>query len=121
MTNQKVVIRKSAGAESDAPVHLFRTDIYSEWYTDNDGNPKGGITSGEGFDINWQNGVQEPNGAILEDVIGACIMRLDFFQDSRFANEYNRRAIMHLEAALEELDNRTKERRVRGVEGSYNE
>ena len=53
-----------------------------EHWTDSDGNPTGGVSSGRGFTISWQNGPLgrgedrvEPNGAFVEDVIAAVIGR----------------------------------------------
>jgi hypothetical protein len=85
----------------------------------------GGRTTGTGMEINWQNGPlgrgddkKEPNGAQVEDVIGAAIGRLDAFQYSKFNNDYNGRALAHLHAAIKILGDRTTDRERRGVEGT---
>lgn len=95
--------------------------------TDSNGNPSGGQVIGTGLQIVWQNGPLQrgaerraPNGAFVEGVIEAAISRLRFYQDSKFASEYNENALFHLEAALAELEARTAERTERGVEGTHN-
>lgn len=92
-----------------------------------DGNPAGGKTVGTGINIDWQNGPLQigelprlaPNGAFVEGVIEAAIDRLEFYQESPFACEYNAQAIVALEQALIELNARTRDREDRGVEGSH--
>jgi hypothetical protein len=111
------------------PVHQGRESVASEFFVDGDGNPTGGHTVGHGFEIVWQNGVQAPTGAILEDVIEACLQRLRFFNGeypsatgeliTKFRNRYNSLAISDLEGAQNWLVRRTLERQARGVEGTY--
>lgn len=132
------VSRPSMAVDSDSPVHKNRASRYSRFLSDDDGNPMGGQCSGEGFGITWQNGVQEPNGAIIEDVLAAVVDRLHFFQGQlpeqlldigglktrdpeagKFACRENALAITHIEEAIHWLNHRTLERRRRGVEGSY--
>jgi hypothetical protein len=80
----------------------------------------GGATSGLGLAINWQDGPLPQNGAIVEDVIAAAINRLEQFQDNEHSeNAYNAQAIKYLESALSTLNERTRDRRLRGVEGKY--
>jgi hypothetical protein len=90
------------------------------------GNPAGGVSSGRGFTISWQNGPlgqgderKEPNGAFVEDVIQAVIQRLEFYQTSRFSCEANEKAIAALLLAARDLDHRTKDREARHVEGTH--
>jgi len=102
---------------------------FTENWNDKDGNPGGGVASGRGFAISWQNGPLgsdiegaddlEPNGAQVEDVIEALIERLRFFQDSKFHCTENMEAIEGLLAAKVALYKRTSERKKRGVEGKY--
>lgn len=103
-------------------------EVHSEHWRDEDGHPTGGCTWGTGFTISWQNGPLgrgehrlEPNGAFTEDIIYAAIDRLEFYQASDFACEYNDQAIDHLNAALNALNERTKERVKRKVEGLHKE
>ncbi len=94
-----------------------------------DGIPMGGQSWGSGFAIAWQDGalfeglkpveLVTPNGALVEDVIEACIDRLEFYQDSDFRSEYNEEAIVYLNRALAALNNRTEERLARSVEGTH--
>lgn len=60
-----------------------------------------------------------PNGAFVETVIAAAIGRLEFYQRSKFKCERNHHAILHLKTALKELEHRTADRDVRGVEGTH--
>ena len=93
------------------------------------GNPSGGIVSGTGLSIFWQDGPlgrgadrQEPNGAFVETVIAAARQRLEFYQTAslgRFACVENAEAIDLLTAALEVLDRRTQGREARQVEGTH--
>jgi len=83
----------------------------------------GGYTTGIGLDIRWQDGPLvngKANGATLEDVIGACMDRLDVFQNNNHSkNLFNAQALVYLENALSTLHERTKDRALRGVEGKY--
>lgn len=99
---------------------------FSEHWSDADANPAGGVSSGRGFTISWQNGPlgrgetrREPNGAFVEDVIEAVIRRIEFYEDSRFACHENKMALEMLRAAAEWLDSRTKAREQRQVEGTH--
>lgn len=96
---------------------------------DANGNPTGGVSSGRGFTISWQNGPlgrgdgrQEPNGAFVEDVIQAVIGRICFYQsagDGKFSCIENEMALKGLRDAAEWLDKRTREREARAVEGTH--
>lgn len=92
---------------------------------DVDGNPNGGFVKGLGIDIRWQKGPLgrgdnriEPNGAFVEDVIRAAVVRLEFYQGGKFKCRENALAITKLEEALHWLTHRTANREVRGVEGT---
>lgn len=104
----------------------MRTPIYERHETDADGRPAGGVTVGRGFTIAWQNGPlavdgvrREPNGAFVEDVIAAAIGRIEAYQASMFACPENADALVALKAAAQYLDDRTKSRVSRGVEGTH--
>ena len=101
---------------------------YFEHWVDGDGNPAGGVSTGRGFTISWQNGPlgkigtpgrQEPNGAFVEDIIQAVIERIKFYQDSRFNCAENAAALVALEEAARALDARTKRREMQLVEGTH--
>ena len=90
------------------------------------GKPAGGCTQGRGFTISWQNGPlgrdderREPNGAFVEDVIAAALDRIGFYQNGQFACSENERAMNHLRSALYALEERTKSREERQVEGTH--
>ena len=87
--------------------------------------PSGGVSTGRGFTISWQNGPlgrgadrREPNGAFVEDVIEACIKRIEFYQE-HFPCQENVDALDGLRLAAQRLDDRTKERELRAVEGTH--
>ena len=93
---------------------------------DENNNPAGGRCDGNGIYIQWQNGPlcvngerQEPNGAFVEEVLKCCIYRMQFYQNSKFACDYNQRALEHMQAALNELNARTADRESRQVEGTH--
>ena len=108
----------------------MKSKINQSHFKDADGNPAGGNTFGRGFAIGWQNGPlgkgesngalrTEPNGAFVEDIIEAAAGRLRFYQESKFNCHYNYNALKHLEAASAALNDRTKDRLDRGVEGTH--
>jgi hypothetical protein len=113
------VVKPTEAVDSSSPVHLFRKVRESTFLTDEDGNPTGGASTGQGYGITWQNGVLEPTGAILEDVIATCVDRLEFFQASRFSCRENALTITHLQEALHWLNHRTVQRARAGKEGTY--
>lgn len=93
---------------------------------DDEDNPAGGYASGVGFSISWQNGPlvvdgerREPTGAFVETILAVVKQRIEHYQESRFACSENAQALEHIEAALESLDSRTKDREERGVEGTH--
>lgn len=95
-------------------------------WSDANGNPAGGCSFGNGFAISWQNGPLgrdgdriEPNGAFVEDVIRAVIGRIQFYEASKFASQYNKDAMGHLALALGHLQQRTIDREKRSVEGTH--
>lgn len=58
------------------------------------------------------------NGTTIETVITVLINRLEGFQRGPFANEYNTQAIVHLTKAKDHLEDRTRDRQAREVEGT---
>ncbi len=104
----------------------MRQGFTSNHFTDANDNPAGGTTYGVGFAIGWQNGPlgrgedrKTPNGAFVEDIIDVAADRIRFYQNSRFNCEENRQALEHLESALAILNERTKNREKREVEGTH--
>ena len=98
----------------------------SQHWNDATGAPAGGCTFGTGFAISWQNGPlgrdndrKEPNGAFVEDIIGAAIDRIEYYENSRFASSYNAQALELLRAAVAALNARTADRERRAVEGTH--
>lgn len=110
--------------------------IANHWQ-DADGNPGGGSSQGMGFVISWQRGPLGrhaagcdssgcvdgctrlmQNGAFVEDVLEAVKDRLHFYQNGKFANIYNEKAISKIKEALKILRERTSDREKRQVEGT---
>ncbi len=93
--------------------------------------PAGGSVEGTGLSIQWQNGPlgtgderKEPNGAFVETVIAAAMQRIEWYQEvnnGKFNCIENDMALNHLKQALDHLDERTKSREARGVEGTHKE
>jgi len=97
----------------------------SEHWT-KDGVPMGGVTSGTGLCISWQNGGlgrepdrKEPNGAFVETVMAAAVDRLEYYQSSKFNCLENAHAINCLNEALNILGKRTQRREQEGSEGTH--
>lgn len=90
----------------------------------------GGYTKGRGIYIAWQDGPRgtgedrvEPNGATLEDVILAVRHRLEFLNKAgkgRMECEENRIALANLQNCLKAMNDRTRNRVTREVEGTHN-
>lgn len=98
----------------------------AENYTDEQGNPAGGLVTGTGLGITWQNGPlgrgedrQEPNGAFVETVIAAALQRIEFYNEGKFRCRENSLAITKLEEALHWLNHRTARREAQDVEGTH--
>ena len=112
----------------------MRVGFKAENWKDRDGLPAGGVVSGTGFTISWQNGPLEPskeeraeglvrrapNGAFVEDVIDAAQARLKYYQyEAGFPCEETESAIDYLERAMDVLDGRTVRRTVAKTEGTH--
>jgi len=98
----------------------------SHHFKDNSGRPEGGVTFGTGFTVSWRRGPlgrgedrKRPNGAFVEDVIGAARDRIEFYNSSQFRCAENEEAIRALDRALEWLEGRTARREAEGVEGTH--
>ena len=97
---------------------------FEQHWLDN-GNPSGGVATGKGFTISWQHGPlgrgedrRESNGAFVEDVIQAVIGRIEFYQE-HFPCQENADALRCLIIAAVHLDDRTRNREERQVEGTH--
>ena len=58
------------------------------------------------------------NGITERDLLEILRFRLENFQNSEFASDYNAKALDAINTAIESLDARTKDREKRGVEGT---
>lgn len=110
-------------------------NIFNEHWTDSDGNPAGGFSSGDYFAISWQNGPlgrmgtadrREPNGAFVETVLQAIIDRTQLLLDyppllyiSESMKADGLKFVAHLRKANEILDARTKRRVAAKTEGTH--
>lgn len=97
-------------------------------FHDENGNPAGGISTGIGYTIGWQNGpcpIQEDgsqparNGAFLIEVLEACEARLEFYQDGEFACAENESALEHVRCAGNDLRGRRDRRKDAGTLGTH--
>jgi hypothetical protein len=109
-----------------AEMKVAPMEFFSEHWVDPNQNPAGGVSTGMGFNISWQNGPlgrgkerRIPNGTFVEKIIYAAIDRIQFYQRSKFKCEDNEDAIMHLQDALLALETRTAGRDARKVEGTH--
>lgn len=108
---------------------MIEYDLFEQHWKDEEGRPAGGISSGRGFAISWQNGPlggppghperREPNGAFVETVLVAVKKRLQFYQGGQFACGENEMAIQYIESAIAMLNERTARRVRAGVEGTH--
>lgn len=74
----------------------------------------------QGSQIHFQNGpIGEygPNGITQEALLAVVIDRLESFQNGPFASPFNATALESCKAALDALQQRTRDRIKRGVEG----
>jgi hypothetical protein len=101
-------------------------DVNAQNYVDATGAPEGGFVEATGLQIRWQKGPlgrgaerDAPNGAFVETVLFAALLRLEHYQDSRFNCEENAKAIFHVQEALGALASRTQRREAAGVEGTH--
>ena len=92
---------------------------------DESGIPAGGTVRGIGISITWQDGASGrggdrvvQNGALVEDVLGACLSRVKFHQTSKMSCPENVLVISAIEQAIQLLQNRTDDREKRLVEGT---
>ena len=93
---------------------------------DANGRPAGGTVTGVGLAIEWQNGPLgrdgeriPPNGAFVETVILAVLIRLEHYQGTQFKCRENALAVTKLEEALHWLNARTDRREVAKIEGTH--
>jgi hypothetical protein len=79
-------------------------------------------SNGPTFEIEFQNGpIKEVgvNGLTHEVLLAIIIDRLRSFQAGSFASDDNEQALNHCESALSHLQERTRKRIARGVEGTH--
>ena len=83
--------------------------FFQEHWDDASGNPGGGISTGRGFTISWQNGPlgkigtperRDPNGAFVEHLVTAVKGRFQYYQDGNFPCAENQKCIQLLNEVL---------------------
>ncbi len=94
---------------------------------DENGVSTGGFVRGIGIAIAWQDGPlgrgaerKVQNGAYVEEVLEACLSRLQYYQNSKFNCPEHVLAISGIEEAIKWLQKRTDDREKRLVEGTHN-
>ena len=108
----------------------MRVGFKSHHRLDQENQPAGGVSFGPGYSISWQDGPlrgrapyekepRKPNGAFVEDILAVVKDRIEFYQKSKFECKENAMAISLIELAMEKLDERTKNREKRQVEGTH--
>ena len=111
--------RRPAGNDREGVSQM----VVNNFEVNANGHPAGGTSTGLGIEIVWQNGpVQDAggrNGAFIEDLLGICAARLQFYQNGEFRCRENALAITKIEEAVHWLEHRTRDRQARGVEGAY--
>ena len=112
-------------SEFEASYRAQTTDptlpINTNW-TDENGNQKGGQSTGIGYTIAWQRGgvnVAGRNGAFIIEVLESCLNQLEYFQDSKFGSTENVEAISHLNQAIGILVARRERRLSEGTLGTH--
>src|SRR6185503_17191007 len=105
-------------------IPLQKLDIQNK--LDEHGIPTGGSVHGIGIAIAWQEGPlgrnahrKEQTGALVEDVLGAYLERLKYYQNSKFSCPENVLAVSGIEGALKWLQKLTEDRENRLVEGTH--
>lgn len=105
----------------------MQAPFFAEHWIDENANPEGGTSWGNGFCISWQHGPlgeydtpgrKMPNGAFVETVTAAVVDRIKFYQQY-FPCQENAEALDYLAHALEALNRRTNRRIKEGVEGTH--
>ena len=109
----------------------MKQDFFHQNWTDENGNPAGGVASGRGFTISWQNGPLgrigtderiEPNGAFVEEVLEAVKERFKFYNSAnggKFKCFENTRSIELLEEIGRLQETRTRRRIEDKTEGTH--
>jgi hypothetical protein len=116
--NDKLVISAVDEPGAGGANHLYEISGF-DVHTNSSQLPDGAPI--EGLYLTFQNGpIKEHgvNGITQEALLAIVADRLQSFQKGPFACEENENALRHVEAALAILQERTKARMARGVEGT---
>lgn len=91
-------------------------------WSDEQGNPRGGVSYGPGFTISWQQGPivgGTRNGAFLLDILAVCKEKLEYYQRGPFACEENAHALISVASAIDVLTTRKDRREAAGTLGTH--
>ena len=94
-----------------------RTNIVSTVQFNEEGYVTGGNAQGIGIRIDWQDGPLDPNGqngAFIEGVIEAVVLRLQSFQETDLRCRENAIMITKLQEAMHWAEHRREDRKLRG-------
>lgn len=118
--NHQLTIETADGVASDGANHRYRISGFDTGPNSSEDSPYlGGAKS---TTVLFQKGpIREVgvNGITHESLLTIIIDRLRSYQAGPFASPYNGTALAHCEAALFDLQNRTRERIARNVEGTH--
>lgn len=120
--NDKLKIEVQDGPGSGGASHLYHITGFNSSTNPSDPWTARHGAPAEHSTILFQNGpIAEVgvNGLTHEALLAVLIDRLECFQAGQFANGFNGDALIHLQAAQNALQARTKERMARNVEGTH--
>ncbi len=122
--NHQLTIEVMDGPGAGGACHSYRVSGFSTSTNSSEDYLVKALGDGTGtiLPILFQNGpIKEfgVNGVTQEVFLAIVIDRLRSFQAGPFASEHSAMALGHCEVALAALQNRTKERIARGVEGTH--
>lgn len=85
-------------------VHLGRVIRTHSVECFNDSENGGGWVKGTGLTINWQENSSGKNGCTVEEVIGAVLQRIHFYEQGPMKCIENKIAFLYLKDCLDELE-----------------
>jgi len=101
--------------------HAYVISRYND-LTNKSRDPHGGVLGKDRVEILFQNGPIPSvgvNGVTHEALLAILIDRMEGFQAGKFVCDDNALALSHLQLALDYLQQRTRNRLKRGVEGTH--
>lgn len=112
--------------EGDSANHQLKIEAMDEPWNESEVNSvyqiSGMLIHGGAYILSFQKGpIKEVgvNGITNEALLAILIDRMEGFQKGKFKCVDNQIALEHMKVALEALQDRTRERMLRGVEGTH--